>query len=536
MNFATLLADMFAYHRRTAHAPQHYAQGPAFLDWDSQPDPFRRFDGAPCHGLPLAGPDHPTPAFAQLDGAAVQPLSAENLGLFLELALGLSAWKEVPGSRWALRNNPSSGNLHPTEGWVILPPLAGVADHWAVHHYSPYRHGLEERCTLAAAPCALPPGGFLMALSSIPWREAWKYGERAFRYCQLDVGHALGAVAYAAGCLGWRVSLWTRTDDGQLSRLLGLDRPDAFARFETEDPDVLMAIAPQSVDEQPLVSVGSGQWHGQGNRLSADPDRWPAVEFAQAHTHRPGQAAQPMPIIAGQWDHLPDLAAATHPTGTVIRARRSAQRMDNQTGLGRDGFFRMLSRLLPRNDWAPWTMWPWTARTHAFVFVHRVEGLDSGLYALIRDPDRLDALRAACDPGFVWTAVDDCPLPLWRLRLGDEKTNSSRLSCLQSIAGHGAFSLAMIGDFARALDQAGQWGYRPLMWEAGLMGQILYLEATAAGLAGTGIGCFFDGDVLATLGLTADDPAWQVLYHFTVGAPLNDLRISSFPAYDHLVG
>ena len=29
-----------------------------------------------------------------------------------------------------------------------------------------------------------------MALTSITWREAWKYGERAFRYCNHDVGHA----------------------------------------------------------------------------------------------------------------------------------------------------------------------------------------------------------------------------------------------------------------------------------------------------------------------------------------------------------
>jgi len=46
-----------------------------------------------------------------------------------------------------------------------------------------------------------------IGLSSVHWREAWKYGERAFRYCRLDVGHALGALRYAAGTLGWEIRL-----------------------------------------------------------------------------------------------------------------------------------------------------------------------------------------------------------------------------------------------------------------------------------------------------------------------------------------
>jgi hypothetical protein len=62
----------------------------------------------------------------QFKGTSSRPLTARNLGLFLELSLGLTAWKEFQGTRWALRSNPSSGNLHPTEGYVVLPPLASL--------------------------------------------------------------------------------------------------------------------------------------------------------------------------------------------------------------------------------------------------------------------------------------------------------------------------------------------------------------------------------------------------------------------------
>lgn len=38
----------------------------------------------------------------------------------------------------------------------------------------------------------------------------------------------------------------------------------------------------------------------------------------------------------------------------------------------------------------------------------------------------------------------------------------------------------------------GAWRYPRLYWECGQIGQLLYLEAEAAGLSGTGIGCYFD--------------------------------------------
>ena len=61
---------------------------------------------------------------------------------------------------------------------------------------------------------------------------------------------------------------------------------------------------------------------------------------------------------------------------------------------------------------------------------------------------------------------------------------------------------------------------------------MLYLEAEAAGVRGTGIGCYFDDSVHEILGLT--DETFQSLYHFTVGTPLEDSRLQTLPAYAHL--
>ncbi len=51
-------------------------------------------------------------------------------------------------------------------------------------------------------------------------------------------------------------------------------------------------------------------------------------------------------------------------------------------------------------------------------------------------------------------------------------------------------------------------------------------------LVGTGIGFFFDDPVHEVMGL--QDAAFQSLYHFTVGGPLEDTRLATLAAYHHL--
>ncbi len=41
------------YHRLSKHSLLAYAPSPGFLDWDSQPNPFRRYSGAKLITLPL---------------------------------------------------------------------------------------------------------------------------------------------------------------------------------------------------------------------------------------------------------------------------------------------------------------------------------------------------------------------------------------------------------------------------------------------------------------------------------------------------
>jgi Nitroreductase family len=119
--------------------------------------------------------------------------------------------------------------------------------------------------------------------------------------------------------------------------------------------------------------------------------------------------------------------------------------------------------------------------------------------------------------------------PLYLLTKADCRATARAVSCHQDIAADGFFSLGMLADFADSVQRYGAWFYRNLFWEAGLVGQVLYLEAEAAGVRSTGIGCYFDDPVHQILGLA--DHQFQDLYHFTVGVPVDDPRLQSWPPY-----
>jgi nitroreductase len=90
----------------------------------------------------------------------------------------------------------------------------------------------------------------------------------------------------------------------------------------------------------------------------------------------------------------------------------------------------------------------------------------------------------------------------------------------------------MLARFEPVLQERGASAWRELFWESGMIGQALYLAAEAAGVRGTGIGCYFDDVVHRALGLTGHD--WQSLHHFTIGSPVEDLRLRTAPPYAHL--
>ena len=179
-----LIETVLEYHNRTKHHPRAYANSLGYMDWPNQPDPFRSFSGVDT--IPLPHPELKSePTFDSLYSRAPEPsaLDSASIGHFFYHSLALSAWKQVGMSEpWSLRINPSSGALHPTEGYLVCGPVAGLTESPGVFHYQPYYHQLEKRAELThgewqALSKGFPADTVFVGLTSIFWRESWKYGD-----------------------------------------------------------------------------------------------------------------------------------------------------------------------------------------------------------------------------------------------------------------------------------------------------------------------------------------------------------------------
>jgi SagB-type dehydrogenase family enzyme len=525
---------VFHYHKETKHHFYRYARSLGYLDWANQPDPFRRFEGAPVIPLPFMMEDDSPPYNSLYEIGSVPPkeVSLQTVAQLFEFSLALSAWKEYRGTRWALRINPSSGNLHPTEGYLVI----NLESNPMVCHYTPEIHSLEVRARFSQQNWhsmmeEFPAGSFLVGLSSVHWREAWKYGERAFRYCQHDIGHALAAYRFSAAMLGWQLVHLQDLGDKEISRILGLDRELDFAGAEREHPDLLAVVIPDQTKTSVPLSLTSGlsewvidgMWQGRANKLSEDHVEWEIIDLVSAACEKP-HTNLGLRITDSRLKNEKQVSSAQS-ASRIIFQRRSAVALDGITEIHSADFYRALARTMPGNivDCPP--------SIHLCLFVHRIYELLPGLYILARSPEKLESLRAAMKPDFLWQKPPECPgdLPLFFLQEGNCQRLASQVSCGQDIAGKGAFSLGMVAEFEEPIRHYGSWFYRRLFWETGMIGQVLYLEAEAIGIRATGIGCYFDDPVHEIFGFS--DRKYQSLYHFTMGGPVEDTRLTTLPPY-----
>jgi SagB-type dehydrogenase family enzyme len=547
----TPLEVVLQYHQATKHHYHRFARSLGYLDWDTQPDPFRRFEGSPLIQLKLLPLDE-QPLYAELFRPGMIASASVNLitiSRFFRNSLAISAWKRYKEAHWSLRVNPSSGNLHPTEGYLLLGEVVPEIPS-GVYHYAPREHALECRARLTSETWqklihGYPNGSFFVGLSSIYWREAWKYGERAFRYCQHDIGHALASLRMSAAVLGWQLIMLEELSDSNISTLLGLDRSQDFLEAEDENPELLACVIPSDQSLLPEIQfrgddislLSSASWTGHANRLSSSHVEWEIIDEVSRSTTKQSTLIHNLEPLPAQTNHSP-IDESIVGAEKMIQQRRSAVAMDGVTSIARKTFYQMMNRVFPKSKTAPYDALSRSRmsvpRIHLALFVNRVDGLESGLYFLVRDHAKLDILKASTKSSFDWTIPPECPdrLPLFCLETGDFHLHASSASCGQDIAGDGAFSLGMIGEFEEPLRTIGPWFYRRLFWEAGLIGQILYLEAEAAGIRSTGIGCYFDDPVHGLFGF--DGNQFQSLYHFTVGGPVEDSRLTTEEPYgDH---
>ncbi len=487
------------YHELTKHSVESLRRTQHYLDWANMPNPFRHYEGVPVLDLPADPPAPQISTLEVLEGKTGNTLArdgAQFLSQLMFYSASISASKRVPstGAVYALRVNPSSGNLHPTEFHFCSQGLVGWPD--GLYHYRPSSHMAEQRAIGDFGSELVDTSSpLIFVLTSIAWREAWKYRDRAYRYCLHDVGHAWQALTLAARSIGCQSFAFGHfSDDGVAERCL---------LHEDEWPMLIVGLYGHSIPVRVLDPVETSLFRGQPNRLSEEQEPYPLIERIHAATKLSTEATIPsleQSKASGRGKiSPPPLVSTSRSFGDVVRARRSA--LDFRGGDESMSFSQLATVLSIAQErlFADFA----TARcVHLYLYVHRVEGLTPGVYRYWPEHAELEKIKE-----------------------GDQRLVAAALSLGQDLAGNACVAFSMIGDFERAARSYGDRGYRYVHFEAGAIGQRMYLASEALGLRATGIGAFLDDRVNRYLDLSLE--LGQVVYHFAIGYPAPDPRLGA---------
>lgn len=420
------------------------------LDPSNRPAPFKRYRGLETRSLPRdIRPGEP----GTVDEA--------ELGRLLFLAAGVSRVSDSPvfEERTYFRTTMSAGNLHPVELYVVCGAVGDVPA--GVHHYDPLGHALTQLRTGEF-------DGLAVILTGIPWRTAWKYGERGYRHLYWDSGGITANLLAVTEADGLPARVFAGFDDDQLARLVGVDGA-------TELP---LAVVTIGADAAPDWSVDT-PLSLETEAISPSPIDFPIIEATQR---------------AGLVDDVDEWRAVAANLGEPSRSERPEGPASE--AIGEDVILRRGSTRIMRHDPAPRELLEWGMATATrpvpadfvaegrtllqhFLSVHGIEGVEPGAYRWRPERGELEVVH-----------------------LGDYRAEAELLCLRQPLGGDSAFTAFHCADLESVLGALGTRGYRVAQFEAGIAAGRLSLAAFALGFGATGL-TFFDEAVSKFFGTTA---------------------------------
>ncbi len=473
------------YHEATKHSWASVRRGPRGLDWENMPLPYKIYLDLPPLPLPKPSADSPHPALSVLTHPApAAPKSAEldlpALARLLYYSGGVLRTRRYPGGEIAFRAAACTGNLHHIDLYLVCSALGDLEA--GVYHFAPHDFSLRRlragdfRGLLfdATGDCpAIAEAPVSIVAASTFWRNAWKYGARAYRHCYWDSGTILANLFALAAAGGIPFQLVLGFVDSTVAELLALDpqreaplsivalgsgapappvpplleplrfRTMPLSRREVEYPEMREMHAASSLATPTEVAA----WR---NAASARPPERPADGSGTVIP------LAPAPIAPGE------------PIEAVIRRRGSTRRFA-RTPIGFDilsAILRAAVTPLPA-DFQP----PARYGTEIYAVVHAVAGLEPGAYWFDRTRNCLVLLRR-----------------------GSFRREAGTLALGQELAADAAADLFWLSDLDAVLGTLGNRGYRAAQLEAAVGGGRTYLAAFSLRVGATGL-TFFDDDV-----------------------------------------
>lgn len=473
------------YHWQTAYDRRRMS-GHA-LDWAFRPELYKAYPDAVTHKLSREGGrlqaetfwDILVSDFENPDSDRPKRLDISEL---LGLGYGITGAVRYPQEIFHYRSAPSAGALYPCEVYIAIYDLEGLEPgvysyHVGEHALKVIRSGDSSDFFKINAEAGLT---YSIFVTGIAYRSAWKYRARAFRYVLLDSGHLLGNLALVLKAQGWSYRLVYDLDNVRTGLLLGLDehREAPVARLDVGSRAALRREAfslPDSLTELPPEFAAA-------SRVAGREIEYPEIlrmMTAPSNVKPLEPIAQSLPAKPAGWLPLGQ-AGTSSPAESAVRAfiRRRSSRNYVPRELSRESFDALAS-LITGCYRGRLPMGPSDRASISTGFIAgNLAGIEAGFYLLDPENNRFGLVSAGQLTGPMATACLD---QAW----------------LKHAGVHFLFMLN-----PDHLDESfGLRGYRHAMLEAGFLGQMIYLGATALGLGACGIGAIYDHEAGEILGL-----------------------------------
>ena len=486
------VAAAWKYHNATKHSYWSVRSGHG-LDWPNQPLPFKIYKGVESIRLPTDGHPIEGNAAEAISDSPVSPDSGAmpDLGLLariLYLSAGITKRKPYPGGEVYFRAAACTGALYHIDLYLVCGDLPGLGA--GVYHFGPHDFGLvrlregDYRSVLAETSAFEPSiadAPVTVALADTHWRNAWKYGARAYRHAFWDSGTLLANLLSAASGAGVPARVVTSFVDEEAHRLLGLDA----------EKESVIALAPLGRGPSPETKD-----HPTMDALDmpTEPLSPKMVEYPEIYEIHGSSSLRSVEEVEGMRGSK-GTSRSRGPSGNVTPLPRRGS-------VGMQGFE---ATVIKRGSTRTFARVPITLEELSVALDHSTKGIDADF--LSSDGSLLNELFLIVNaveglaPGAYRYDREEHGLEL--LKEGDFRGEAGHLGLDQQIPADASVNVYMLTDLDGVLDAFGNRGYRMAQLESGIIGGRLYLMAYGMGFGASGL-TFYDDEVIEFFGPRAE--------------------------------
>ncbi len=480
------------YHNATKHSYWSVRSGHG-LDWPNQPLPFKIYKDVDSVRLPTDG----SPITANVtETVGAEPLAHDTasmpdlgtLARVLYLSGGITKRKPYPGGELYFRAAACTGALYHIDLYMVCGDLPGLGA--GVYHFGPNDFGLvrlregDYRGVLARASgheASVVEAPVTLVLADTHWRNAWKYGARAYRHTFWDAGTLLANTLAVTSGAGVPSKVVTSFVDEEVHRLLGLE-----AEKESVVALVPLGRASEATPAAPLPM--------DALEMPIEPLSPKMVEYLSIYELNRNSSLESPEELAGLKGRTPTLRSY-EATGDMVQLpregnvkvrgleetilRRGSTRTFAQDPISVEELSAALhfsTRGIDADFLSPYG----ASMNELFLIVNAVEGLASGAYRYDREQHGLELLKE-----------------------GDFRGEAGHLGLDQQIPADASVDVYMLSDLKPVLDAFGNRGYRMAQLESGIIGGRLYLMAYGMGFGASGL-TFYDDEVIEFFGPSAE--------------------------------